>query len=164
MCVIKIILPSILTILGNVIFYFFIKKRVDSSIEQYKITYSGVFKEKIDIYRELLRKTYSVKYKISNYQYNTVEEEAKKIRDSINEYIEFYLINQPFLSEAMLKDLNEMRTEFQKVYEGLSQGYSNQNEVWENAIKRLRDNKSFKKIEESILNEMRKDLKIENFD
>jgi hypothetical protein len=48
------IIPVILTLVGNLIFYLFIKNKVDKSIEENKIAYSGVFREKIDIYRELV--------------------------------------------------------------------------------------------------------------
>src|SRR5574343_541971 len=101
------ITPVLLTLLGNLLFYVLIKNKVDKSIEENKIAYSGVFKEKLDIYRELLDKTYSIKKELHRIQYIGNKEELEKLMLDINNYIKFYTINQPFLSEEMLKNLKE---------------------------------------------------------
>ena len=48
--VVSAVLSAVLTAILNIIFYRSIKGKIDKSIEKHKITYSGIFKEKVDIY------------------------------------------------------------------------------------------------------------------
>jgi hypothetical protein len=90
------ILPAIITIIGNVVFYLLIKGRIDKSIEKNKIAYSGIFKEKVNIYRELLEKTYEIKKDLNRFQYVGIKEEGTDLMHKINDYIQlinlFYLM------------------------------------------------------------------------
>ena len=161
------ILPAIITIIGNVIFYLWIKGRIDKSIEKNKIVYSGIFKEKINIYRELLEKTYRIKKELNQFQYVGTKEEGTEIMQKINNYIQFYSINQLFLSDEMLSDLDKIRTEFQDVFDKfyihISNNKSdNQTEFFE-AGNKLKSNNPFNGIEKRIITEMRNDLKIAEF-
>ena len=85
----------------------------------------------------------------------------------INDYIQFYSINQPFISDEMLTDLNKIRSEFQEVFEKFYMYHPNNNS---NDLKqffktknKINSNKSFKEIEDRIILEMQKDLKISKF-
>ncbi|WP_028873169.1 hypothetical protein [Psychroserpens burtonensis] len=161
------ILPAIITIIGNVLFYLLIKGRIDKSIEKNKIAYSGIFKEKVNIYRELLEKTYGIKKDLNRFQYVGTKEEGTDLMHKINDYIQFYSINQPFLSDEMLSDLNKIRAEFQEVFDKFYMHIANGNsdnltEFFE-AGNKLKNNNPFKEIEERIVSEMRKDLKVAEF-
>ncbi|MFG6686409.1 hypothetical protein ACGK9U_07500 [Mariniflexile sp. HNIBRBA6329] len=161
------ILPAIITIIGNVIFYLWIKGKVDKSIEKNKIAYSGIFKEKVNIYRELLEKTYGIKKELNRFQYVGTKEEGNKLMQKINAYIQFYSINQPFLSDEMLSDLNKMRAEFQdvfdKFYMHISDRKSDNLTEFFDAGNKLKSNNPFNEIEMRIIMEMRNDLKIAEF-
>ena len=98
----KLALPALVTIIGNVVFYLIIKGKVDKSIESYKISYSGVFKEKIDIYKEILTQAYDLKIKIRQFQYFGKAEFGEQIKVDFNKFIRFYIINKPFLSETIM--------------------------------------------------------------
>ena len=168
-----IILPAFLTILGNIVFYMFIKGKIDNSIEKQRITFSGVFKEKIDIYKELLCKIYNIKLKIRQYQYFGTDEGAQNIFEEINKFINFYLVNQPFLSINMMNQLNRVRDEFQEVFDkffmfhkvGLKDSEKEERKKllddYFNAGNKLKTNQPFKDIEDLIISEMRKDLHTE---
>ena len=162
------ILPAIITIVGNLIFYLWIKGRIDKSIEKNKIAYSGIFKEKVNIYKELLEKTYEIKKELNRFQYVGTKEEGTELMQKINDYIQFYLINQPFLSQEMLSELNKIRAEFQDVFEKFYMHISNVKpddnltEFFE-AGNKLKTNIPFKEIEERIISEMRSDLKVAEF-
>ena len=161
------ILPAIITIIGNVIFYLWIKGKVDKSIEKNKIAYSGIFKEKVNIYRELLDKTYGIKKELNRFQYVGTKEEGTELMKKINNYIQFYSINQPFLSDEMLLDLNKIRSEFQDVFDKFYLQISNSKsdnltEFFE-AGNKLKSNNPFDEIEKRIIAEMRNDLKIVEF-
>lgn len=157
------ITPVLLTLLGNLIFYVLIKNKVDKSIEENKIAYSGVFKEKLDIYRELLDKTYTIKKELYRIQYIGSKEELEKLMLSINDYIKFYTINQPFLSDEMLKNLKEIRSEFQYIFDEFYKHFTNQDNLEDffKASNKLKENNPFEKIENVIISEMKKDLKID---
>lgn len=156
-------LPVIINVVGNIIFYLWISK----SIERNKIAYSGLFKEKVDIYRNLLQKTYAIKKELNRFQYVGNSEEGQEIMLKIDEYIEFYTINQPFLSDDMIKDLNKIRGEFQEVFEKFYKHITDKTptklEEFFEASEKLKTNKPFDEIERKIIAEMRKDLKVETF-
>lgn len=162
------ILPAIITLIGNVIFYLWIKGKIDKSIEKNKIAYSGIFKEKVNIYRELLDKTYGIKKELNRFQYVGTKEEGTDLMQKINDYIQFYSINQPFLSDEMLSDLNKIRAEFQDVFDKFYMHISNAQPdnmtQFIEAGNKLKSNNPFKEIEERIISEMRKDLKISEFE
>ena len=85
----------------------------------------------------------------------------------INNYIQFYSINQPFLSDEMLLDLNKIRSEFQDVFDKFYLQISNSKsdnltEFFE-AGNKLKSNNPFDEIEKRIIAEMRNDLKIVEF-
>jgi hypothetical protein len=76
--ILKTILPAAITVILNTIFYLLIKHKVERSLEKQKIAYSGVFAEKIKIYRELLKMTYEAKSAISLFEYDGDEKKGKK--------------------------------------------------------------------------------------
>ena len=156
-------LPVIITVIGNIIFYLWVSK----SIERNKIAYSGLFKEKVDIYRNLLDKTFKIKKELNRFQYLGKAEDRHEIMLKINEYIEFYTINQPFLSDNMIMDLNKIRGEFQEIFEKFYKHIAGKNsenlEEFFEASEKLKSNKPFDEIERKIIAEMRKDLKVKTF-
>ena len=67
--ILSFIIPGLVAIIGNYIFYLLIKNRVDKQIENYKISYSGVFKEKIEIHKNLLKMIFNLKRDVQQYQW-----------------------------------------------------------------------------------------------
>jgi len=91
---------------------------------------------------------------------------ADEIMKTINEYIQYYTINQPFLSENMIKNLNIIRFEFQDIFESFDKHKSNKtSESLTEFIKagNMLKGNSLSDIENKILIEMKSDLKIEGF-
>jgi hypothetical protein len=169
--ILGLLIPAVLTVLGNLIFYKWIKKGVDESIEESKIAYSGVFREKIEIYRDILDKSYSLKLKIHRYHVSGDQTKTEEIFVAVEEFINFYLKNQPFLSKEMVKKLKKINTEFQSVLDNSYYYYTLSNvsgiepkdrvETFKAFIEvgnKLKD-KTFLELEELIISEMRVDLK-----
>lgn len=166
----QIVAPSVITILGNIIFYLFIKGKIDKSIELYKISYSGVFKERIDVYREILNKLYLVKTLMLQYHLTGDKEEGNKFTVEITGFINFYLKNQPFLSDIMIKKLKNFQTEVQSVFNDSHQFYylspiklepKMREEITLNffeAGNKYKTNSPFSYIEKQIIKEMKNDL------
>ncbi|MGB0788224.1 MAG: hypothetical protein ACPGQR_01675 [Marinirhabdus sp.] len=172
--ILSFIIPGLVAIIGNYIFYLLIKNRVDKQIENYKISYSGVFKEKIEIHKNLLKMIFNLKRDVQQYQYFDNDESFNKIRTDFNNYIEYYLVNQPFIKEEIIKELKQMTSELQECFEafslykvsqnnpGLSKEAYNENaKKYIDAGNKIKRNEPFKYIEEKILKEMKADLKIE---
>lgn len=171
--ILKIIVPGIIAVIGNMIFYWIIKSRIDKSIERHKISYSGVFKEKIEIYKSLLQKVFDLKNKIKSFQYFGEEKMGMEIMNDFNSFINFYNINQPYLSEKMIENLKSIVTELQGCFddfymhntlnskEGLTKEQRNEllNKFFESGNK-LKANHPFKDIEDTIISEMKKDLQL----
>lgn len=163
----EIVLPAIITIIGNVIFYLLIKRRIDNSIERSKIAYSGIFKEKVEIYRVLLKKTYEIKKDLNRFQFVGNKEDGMEIMEKINDYIGFYTMNQPFLSDDMLSEFKKLKTEFQEIFEKLYMHITNDNydglKEFHESTNKLRQNSPFQDIENKIISEMKQDLKVIEF-
>lgn len=175
----KIILPVALTLVGNIIFYLVIEKKITKSLEQYKISYSGIFKEKIDIYKQLLEKLYDLKMRVYHYQFVEIskhENKTARIMHDFNSFIRFYLINRPFISDTIFGHLKELRTELQSCFDDFHKMIrlhdnealttEEKDKLLENFFKassKLRSNSAdnlFITLEQNIIKEMQKDLQI----
>lgn len=167
------ILPAVITALLNLIFYISIKKTVDNSIEKFKITYSGILKEKIDIYKKLLAEVYDIKLKINQFQYFETDEFKGEIQTDFNRLIRIYSVNRPFLSQTLIDLFQNNTKELQGIFENILLGriknYGNmpaeevakREKTYWAAVTRLRENEVLGKIEDRIISEMRKDLNTE---
>ena len=167
-------IPGLIAILGNIIFYIIVKKRIDKSIENYKISYSGIFKEKIEIHKEILKQLYELKFKVQLYKNYGNEGTGIEIFKDFNKFIRFYLINQPFLKTEILEGLKTFTNELQDCF-GDFYKFNSMNEVTidpdarnERFNKFLISSSKFEKdgpfdrLEKIIISEMKLDLKIEN--
>jgi len=171
MKLIELILPAFLTIIANVIFYWYIKSRIDKSIEKLKISYSGVFKEKIENYKNILSNLVDLKYKIQSYQYFGTIDDGETLMREFNEFINFLQKSRPFLSDKILKDIRALQDELQNClddfykYKALNQAGSLQSKTRFESVKgffesgnKFKTNNPFNELEENIITEIRNDL------
>ena len=172
--ILKIIIPGIIAIFGNIIFYLIVKNRIDNSIEKYKISYSGIFKEKIAIYKELLARIYKIKNIIQQFQYSGIDESGNQCFLEINNFINFYLSNQPFLSKTMIENLVKLRKEFQDAFDAFyiyhkdpTKGINKSIDTdfvykqFLDASNKMKTNNPFQNIEEQLILEMKRDIRID---
>jgi hypothetical protein len=167
------IIPGLVAIIGNIIFYLIIKGRIDKSIERHKISYSGVFKEKIEIHKHILKEIFDLKLKIQQYQYSGNDELAKEIFLDVNKFISHYQTNRPFIKKKILDGLKTLTDELQKCFDDfynhnylMSKGgvdpkivLDTLNKFFESGNKFKKD-EPFKQLEDLIVSEMKVDLKI----
>jgi hypothetical protein len=168
-----------LTLIGNIVFYLIIEKKITKSLEQYKISYSGIFKEKMDIYKQMLEKLYDLKMRVYHYQFvqnPTDENKVARIMQDFNSFIRFYLINRPFISDPIFESLKELRAELQSCFDDFykmtqlrgneSLSSEESDKLLENFFKsssKLRSDSAtnpFIALEANIINEMQKELQI----
>jgi hypothetical protein len=173
--IIKIALPGIIAILGNLLVYLIVKNKIDKSIEKHKISYTGVFKEKIAIYKELLKKIYEIKAIIQQYQYSGQEESGNKCFLEINNFINFYLANQPFLSETMIANLMKIRIEFQDAFDAFYMYHKDPNKGINKSVdtdfvfkkfidarNKMKSDEPFNDLEKVLITEMKHDIRIDD--
>lgn len=158
-----IVATPILTFLFNYLFYRFIKTDVENKIHQNNISYSGVFREKIDIYRELLEKTYDIHLILVKMSLNGTKEDGKTTILLLHEYKRFYSVNRPYLSEVVLNHFIKLFEEYKGIWEKLYK-YNSQNNTdgfseFLNASKTLTATNLFSQIEKQLIEEMKVELK-----
>jgi hypothetical protein len=161
--ILKTILPAAITVILNTIFYLLIKHKVERSLEKQKIAYSGVFAEKIKIYRELLKMTYEAKSAISLFEYDGDEKKGKKIMKVLNNYNKYFRINEPFLSQVMLNSFKKLHKDFQEIFEPMYLyhiGNPSEDKIknFFNATNKSRGKDIFIELESNIVSQMRSDL------
>jgi hypothetical protein len=155
--IIKIALPGIIAILGNLLVYLIVKKRIDKSIEKHKISFTGVFQEKIQ-----------------QFQYSGKEESGNQCFLEINNFINFYLANQPFLSETMLDNLMKIRIEFQDAFDAFymyhkdpAKGINKSIDTdlvfkkFIDARNKMKSDEPFRDLEKVLISEMKHDIRID---
>lgn len=172
--------PGIIAVCGtfitNYFFYIFIKDKIDKSVERYKVAYSGVFKEKVEIYKILLKQNYDLKSKIVQFQHLGSDALSDSIKIDINELNQYYLINQMFLSVSIIKNVQLIIKELQSCFEDF---YMHNRLEYKDGIppetrtellnkffqagNKFKTNNPFQALEDNIIAEMRQDLQTDNF-
>jgi hypothetical protein len=172
--ILYLIIPGLIAIIGNIIFYAIVKNRIDKSIEKYKISFAGVYQEKIKIHKELLERLFEIKSKVQQYQYSGNQEIGEELFLDFNKFISCYTKNQPFLKQEILDGLKTITNELQSCFDdfymhnSLSQDTGLEPSIRTETLKKFfesgnkfKKNQPFKQIEELLIKEMRKDLKID---
>src|SRR5690606_33554733 len=113
------IVAAVATVICNAAYFAFVKNKIEKQIESYKIAYSGIFKEKVDIYKELLRTMDELKDRIVTYGHTGREDfqEFNQLKQEINNFIRLYQYGSMFYPKKIVKTCTQIRDEFQLVFE-----------------------------------------------
>jgi hypothetical protein len=168
------IIAGLVAIIGNIIFYILVKNRIDKSIENYKISYAGIYKEKIEIHKEILKQISELKLKIQRYRYSRDQQLSNELLGDFNRFINLYTINRPFIKQEILNALRMLTTELQSCFENFEMyNLTSHMDKVEPKIRldslkmffesgnKFKKDEPFKQIEDLIIAEMKKDLKID---
>lgn len=120
--VLKYASPAVITLICNVWFYQSVKKSVDESSERLKISFSGVFTEKMKVYNQILDKYYELLHKIESFGFNGSHKLQPEIHSLYNNFVHYRLINEPLISESLLNPLKLIEIKLEDVY-GACIGY-----------------------------------------
>ena len=161
---IKILFPGIVTVILNILFYLFIKNRVEKSLERDRITFSGLFLEKINIYRKLLELAVTAKRSIVKFQHDTSSDQNQLVQKSLNQFSDYARTNEPFMSKEIIKQLERLHADYKDVFLPLylyDEGGRNEYRIksFRESIEKLADKNTFKELEDSIIEEMRRELR-----
>ncbi|HEY9045042.1 MAG TPA: hypothetical protein VIN08_04070 [Ohtaekwangia sp.] len=151
------------------------KRKIDNAIERHKISYSEIFKEKLEVHKQILKGIIELKSKIQQYQYSGNQDLAKEIFLDVNRFISHYQMNRPFIRTKILEGLKALTEELQKCFEDFykhnylttKEGIDPQiivetlNKYFE-AGNKFKKDEPFGQIEDLIISEMRADLKIKD--
>ena len=173
--ILALFVPAFLTFVFNAIFLVFIQRQISKSLERFKVSYSGIYKERIDIYRELLKRVLELKNLTRDFTMKGDNDElAGRIMKASNDLIDFYFINQAFVSKNVDGYLKEIREKLNKIFEAAYSHFKigsietipkeKKDELIDNyfeALKEIRSNNVFYNIESTIIQEMRKDLNLD---
>lgn len=170
----KLILPGLIAVIGNLIFYIIVKNRIDKSIEKYKIAYLGVFKEKTEVYKSILQKSYDLRNSVYHYQFDKDPDKLKEeIHKEFNDFIRFYSINRTFISSSILQYLKDIKFQLESVFTSFNEvGYMKSRQLTKEesnritngffeASAKIRNNNPdnpFLILEEKIIEEIRSEL------
>lgn len=155
-----IILTPLLTLLANYIFYRFIKADVDKKIHQNNIAFSGIFQEKIKVYRQLLEKIYDLRLLINLYDEFETKEDTKTTALHILEFTKFYEINRPFISDAIHQASEKLRETFTLLHQmRFNNLEDDEGKIDIQPILKEVNTKTLEKIEKRLVREMKKQLK-----
>lgn len=111
------IITGLVTLTVNLIFYVWVKSSIEEKLETYKIAYTGVFSEKIEVHKELLKRIYSFKSKLKQYGFAGGNELMVDLFKESDEFINYYLVNQPFIKPSILELIKNLNKEYQLCFE-----------------------------------------------
>lgn len=173
---IDLLIPAILTILGNIAFYKFIKTKSEQSIQKYSIAYSGIFMERLSIYRTLLEKIFDLKISLSEH-ISKDKTDTEELIKNFNDFIKFSKTNEPLLSDSLSLNLGKLDKEFRMItqktvktinyenrknneeirdFTAILKKSQNKNEL----LKKVYQNDLLKKIENDLIKDMKSDFHI----
>ncbi|MEG9326554.1 hypothetical protein V6B16_01275 [Salinimicrobium catena] len=162
-----VIATPLLTFLFNYLFYRFIKGDIEQKIHQNNISYSGVFQEKLEVYKGLLEKIYITESSLKKLVIQGKNQ--KEVLAYIDDFLKYATINQPFLTEKMIKDLRALRIEFSNILWDANNLLVAKSDVinntspetfdsWLAATKKIMKEEPFTEIKERIMKQMKSDL------
>lgn len=171
---IEFLVPAILTIIGNFFFYKYIKTKAEKSIQEYTITYSGIFMERLTIYRQLLEEIFDLKISLSEH-IEKDKTEPDGLLDKFNSFIKCCKINEPLLSDSLSQNLQKLDKEFRLItHETLrainpnpeKQKERDFTEILKNAnkknelLQKIYKNNLLKEIEGDLIRDMKTDFRL----
>ncbi|MBE8712530.1 hypothetical protein [Sphingobacterium hungaricum] len=166
------IITASFTVIANAIFYSFVKNDIDKKIEQHKIIYSGIFKEKLEIYKKLLNSIDELKDKIVHYGHGGDSSgiNPMEIRKDINTFIRFNQQASIFYPKNILENTNLIRKELQDVYDlSFQRDFHKKNDfefkdfnIYFERLSNLTSGRSFNQLKNDLIDNIKMDFNIKN--
>lgn len=157
----EILITVLFTALCNIVFVYIVFRLVDKP----KISYEAITKEKIEIYRNLWTMIYTLQNKLAGFVYSGIGEEYfKEMKEDINAFNNYCLINQPFITPSLFDKFKKIHSELQSSFENLytsskEQDIKKSEQKWLKSRNKLLGD-YFQPIQQEIITQMRKEFHI----
>ncbi|GEM_PF-3061500 len=161
---------AVATVIANVAFLAYVKNDLDKKMETFKIAYSGIFKEKLEIYKNLLERMDYTKSLVLNYGHSGDNFEVKpvEIMKEINIFIKLIDHGSIFYNDTISNIVSEIRIEFQDVFDlsfrrfNLKQSELREGEFEEYLVKlgRLTRGTQYHELKEQLIKTIREEFNI----
>lgn len=157
----EILITTLLTTLCNIVIVYIVFRMVDKP----KISYEAITKERIGIYRNLWTMIYTLQNKLAGFVYSGIGEECfKKMKEDINAFNNYCLINQPFITTSLFDKFKKIHSELQSSFEDLytsskEQDIEKSEQKWLKSRNKLLGD-YFQPIQQEIITQMRKEFHI----
>ena len=172
------IITPVATVICNAVYIAFVKNQIDKKIELLKISYSGVFKEKIDYAKEMLIRLRDLKNSVDRFC-NMGEASGigiGQITSEINSFIDFNVTASLFFDNEVVKSLDEIVNSLQKPVDLAIREFSKDKVIsapyWEDKpegvddydfeyyieVSNLLNGRSYYTLRQRIINSVRMDL------
>lgn len=163
-----IIATPIATIVCQAIYFAFVKRDIDERIELFKISYSGIFKEKVEHYKQLLIKMEALRSSVLQYSNSGQASGLKpeQVMAEINDLIRFNDYAKMFLSSNVSTRVTRVITSLQDVFDTsfenfMLQNHGASNESFKNYLTKLSSllkGEEYNRLKSEIIGEIRSDF------
>lgn len=163
------IIAAVATVVCNAVYLAIVKKDIDKQIEQYKIAYSGVFKEKVEYYKQLLVTMDELRDKVVVYGHagRDTTNDFILLRDEFNNFARLNTYGSMFYSRKIESIVENIRNEFHAVFQASTvlftiqqHGETNREAVndYIDKLSNLTSSKNYGKLRSELIKNIRKDF------
>lgn len=166
------VVAGVVSYYSNKLFYQKVKTELDKDIERHKISYGGIFKERVEIYRGILKHLTDVRTALTTIVFSSSEEDAKKAMITVNDFNSFLRVNRPFLTQDLIIQISNLTGRYRDCLDNLTKHafVSNHKITSEKIIKDVHEGFIYANsllnstelvlIEDQIVRQMRNDLQM----
>ena len=164
------IISAIASVVANAIYLSFVKKDLDKRLESYKIAYSGIFKEKLDLYKNLIEEMEELKTKILTFghQGEVSKLQIQDLMSDVNNFIKLNEYGSIFYNTKIENIISDIRKEFQEVLDlSHMRVFTKANNFefgeFENYLKKLSEltsGKNYSRLKQQLIQSIREDFNI----
>lgn len=164
------IISALASVVANAIYLSFVKKDLDKRLESYKIAYSGIFKEKLDLYKKLIEEMEELKTKILTYghQGEVSNLQIHDLMQDVNRFIKLNEFGSIFYNTKIENIISDIRKEFQDVLDlSFKRVYAKANnfefgefEIYLKKLTDLTNGKKYSELKKQLIQSIREDFNI----
>lgn len=165
------IVSAVAAVVANAIYISMVKKDLDKRLESYKIAYSGIFKEKLDLYKTILESMENLRIKVVNYGHagDNSNFSQQEIMDEFNKFIRLNEHGAIFFNDIIKQNISEIRNDFQQVFDlSIQNHFSKQLDIKNSKIEQYMEKLSeltrgekYSNLKENLIQSIRKDFNIQ---
>lgn len=161
---------AVVSVAVNAFYFHFYKKDAELKLEQYKTVYSGVFKEKLIIYKELIIAMDDLRDLAVGFGHsgNFSHEETRKVMLEFNKFIRLNKVGSIFYGEVMTSKVRSISDEIKVVLDlSMKANFFKANEFKNHEFEQYLDKltiltsgDTYLNLQKELINDIKKDFKL----